>query len=361
MKSFYEPTPEHLSELALPWTAAYSGGKDSTSLVGWVEWLRRTRQIVVKKPRLVQADTGVEDKGLQRIAGDLRAALERNGWTCAVVYPEVRERLYNQILGRGLGPIHPGARRLRWCTRATKIDPMARWHDEHSSGRMLTGMRLGESVMRDGKLKKTGCSAGGECGIPEPSERTYSPIREWKTCQVIDWLNGHVLKDKSERRKMGDVFDITRRLVEIYDVTVDTGVFDGFDPVVEAGRFGCDGCPALKDGSNAPKSSIRRNGIGHPLNEIYDVWNEARRKVNRVYSVKKQMHGPIKIAVRKILFDRVMDIQARAGVVFIRPEDEAFIRQCWKDSVYPRGYSAADEGAEPPTPLFDLQTTMLGK
>jgi hypothetical protein len=64
--------------------------------------------------------------------------------------------------------------------------------------------------------------------------------------------------------------------------------------------------------------------------------------------------GPIRMEARKRLFARVMDIQRRAGVVLVTPEDEAFIRDCWARRVYPRGWSEADEAGEPPAgPLFD--------
>ena len=39
----------------------------------------------------------------------------------------------------------------------------------------------------------------------------------------------------------------------------------------------------------------------------------------------------------------IMDIQQRSGVTLITSEDEAFIRQCWADKRYPRGWSEADE------------------
>lgn len=63
-----------------------------------------------------------------------------------------------------------------------------------------------------------------------------------------------------------------------------------------------------------------------------------------------------KMAVRKQLFERVMDIQRRAGVVLVTPEDESFIKQCWANNVYPRGWGPEDELTEAPseTPLFDL-------
>lgn len=357
MKLFYEPTQEHLARLDGPWCCSYSGGKDSTSLVTWIEWLRREGWITVDRPQLVRSDTGVEEQHLVGLAEEMTELLEASGWECALVRPKIHEKLYNRILGIGNSPIHPGITRLRWCTRATKIDPMERWREEHSSGLTLTGLRLGESAIRDGKiLRKSGCAAGGECGIPDASERTYSPILNWSTCQVIDWLTGMVGKDVQQ--KMDDIFDVTRQLVEIYDVKINRDHFEGFDDEVTAARFGCIGCPAIQAEARAPASVIRRNGPASPLNELYSVWHEARLDKNRCVNMKdghEGLPGPIRLHVRKRLFDLVLDIQRRAGVVLVTPEDEAFIRQCWAEKRYPRGWSEADELTVAPTtmPLFD--------
>lgn len=355
MDNFYDPTLEHLEKLSGPWCCSFSGGKDSTSLVTWIEWLRRTGRIAVDRPQLVRSDTGVEEQNLVGVAEELATLLESHGWQCAVVRPEVHERLYPQILGRGLPPIHPGVRRMRWCTRSTKIDPMDRHNGE---GRLsITGLRLGESAMRDGKIKRASCSAGGECGIPDPGAGRYSPILRWKTCQVVDWLNGTVGADV--RGVMRDVFAVTKRLVEIYGFRYGQATFAWDEPEVESARFGCVGCPAIGAEAFAPKSVVRRNGEDSPLNELYDVWHEARLPVNRLAGVRKgkPVMGPVRLEARKRLLVRVLDIQRRAGVVLVTPEDEAFIQQCWADKVYPRGWSEADELVEPPTetPLFDAQ------
>ena len=323
-------------------------------MVTWIEWLRRSGKIHVEKPQLVQSDTEVEYPQLDAVGVAMRKALERSGWECAVVKPRVNEKLYNRILGIGNSPIHPGGRKMRWCTRSTKIDPMDRWRKQNSSGLTLTGLRIGESAMRDGKIKKHGCAAGGECGIPDPDERTYSPILNWRTCQVIDWLNGTV--KKGIRELMADVFAITKVLVEVYGVRYGQPVFEFAEPEVETARFGCIGCPAIGAEREAPRSVRRRVGDVHPICELYDVWFEARQRGNRICAPETNPgFGPIRMEVRKRLFARVMDIQQRAGIVLITPEDEAFIRDCWDKKVYPRGWSEADELTEPPsdTPLFD--------
>lgn len=359
--AFWNPAAEHLDRLGCgDWCCSYSGGKDSTCVVTWVEWLRRAGWITVDRPRLIMSDTGVEDVGLQTISAEMIRLLGRLGWHCEVVKPLVHERLYNRILGIGNVPVHPGIRNMRWCTRSTKIAPMER---RNPGVLMVTGLRLGESSIRDEKLMKgmsVGCAAGGECGIPGPSSNTYSPLLRWSTCNVLDWLEGGCSRDVSDT--ISDLLHLTRQLVGIYRVQVDRNTFDGFDPAVSMARFGCIGCPAIAAGKDAPKSVVAKYGQNSPLCEIYDVWNEAREKRNRCYSPAKHRarnefggYGPIKMDVRKRFFARIMDIQRRAGVTIITQEDEAFIRKCWADSRYPRGWSAADEltpGPVQDTPLF---------
>lgn len=297
----------------------------------------------------------VEDAKLTAIAEQFTETMAKGGWRCILVAPRIDQKLYNRILGIGNTPIHPGGRNMRWCTRSTKIDPMEQWRKANRGGLTLTGRRIGESKMRDGKIAKhTGCQAGGECGIPPATDSTYDPIINWRTCNVVDWLNG--LVDRNTRRTLSDLRPLTKELLDIYDVRVNTAVFDFSEPKIDAARFGCIGCPAICSERAPPKSVVARNGFDSPLNELYDVWFEARRRDNRLvrYKAGKDGRGPIKMAVRRVLFDRVIDIQQRAGVVLVTPEDEAFIKQCWANKVYPRGWSEADESVTAPDsqPLF---------
>lgn len=355
---YYCPTAEHLTKLSAPWVCAYSGGKDSTGLVTWIEWLRRSGWLDAPTPKLVQSDTGVEDMEMSKVSDEMKELLRSYGWECVVVRPEVHERLYCQILGRGLPPIHPGIKNFRWCSRSTKKDPMTRWREIYARGMLtLTGLRWGESQQRDGKLIKAGCEAGGECGIPDPDGGTYSPIINWRTCWLIDWLNGAV--SRKDAQLMRDVFAVTKKLVEIYDVRYGQPDFDGDVRVESVARFGCQGCPAIEESATAPKNVVKRNGVGSPLNELYAVWHEARKPQNRLVRITQEgraFYGALKMESRKRLFEMVMDIQRRSGMTLITEEDEAFIRQCWVNGVYPRGYSAESESLAMPgyyAPLFD--------
>lgn len=341
MKSFYRPSDEILKALQVPWIAAYSGGKDSTSMIVWVEWLLRSGVIRCDQPMLVQSDTGVEYPFIQDGVERLLTVQRRRGWDCHIVKPQVREKLYCQIFGRGLPPIHPGMTKGRWCTRSTKVDPMRRYRSvlaEANAGqhfKFLTGVRWGESGNRDEKLKVAGCSAGGECGTNIGGEDLLSPIINWTTCQVFDFLNGYVASDV--RGIIGDLFEITRYLASIYKP-------DDFDG--DSLRFGCVACPALS------RDKVMDNAAGRDpryvfLQAIYGIWRELYKPRNRLCKRRgigqQWKMGPLRMAARKEFYEQLKEIQRQSGIVLVTLEDEAFILQCWAEGVYPRGWSAADE------------------
>ena len=355
-KAIYIPSKECLRILnEQTWVASYSGGKDSTSVVTWIEWLRRIGWVKVQTPRLVLSDTEVEFPFLQETTNGLLEVMRKSGWDCTVVRPEVSDKLYNSIFGRGLPPISPALKGRRWCTTATKIKPMMK-HSESVSGDVvkITGVRWGESDRRDGRLKASGCSAGGECGLPVPKkgdgheEGLYAPIVNWRTCQVVEWLGGVV-------SGMDDVWEVTKKLLDTYEVRTEHG-FEFFPPKITTRRFGCIGCPAWNDARVTPQQMRRMPSLA-AIDRIYGIWAMARLPENRLFKFKdkRKIRGPIKMEVRKRLFARFMEIQAKCGLVLVTPEDEQFIRECWERKVYPRGWSAEDEVrcAEPIKDFFE--------
>lgn len=330
---------------------SYSGGKDSTSLVTWLEWLRRTGQLEVSNPLLVQSDTGVEYPFIQETSSRLLDVLDKSGWTCTIVRPETKHKLFCQIFGRGLPPVHPANRKGRWCTRATKVDPMRRFRANAGEKlKVLTGIRWGESSNRDDKLKVAGCSAGGECGTDIGGEDVYSPIINWSTCQVFDWLKGHAGADV--RKELTDIIPITQALAGIYRPTDADG---------DALRFGCVACPALSR-DKVMDSAATTDERYRPLQAIYGLWQEIYRPERRLCKHRgpKFIVGPIRMAWRKVFFEKFLDIQRASGIVLVTEDDIGFIHDCWAKGIYPRGWTADDEAASPMllerhrSPLFYL-------
>lgn len=345
-RRFYEPSDEALALLnGKKWICSYSGGKDSTSLVTWIEWLRRTGQVDVDEPRLVMSDTAVEFPFLSRIAETLMARLRDCGWKTEIVRPELNQKLYNQIFGRGLTPIYPGIRNMRWCTRATKIDPMEKFIKTLDGDYVqLSGVRWGESKMRDGKLEKraAGCSAGGECGLPDPDKapatrNVYGPIMNWRTCQVIDWLSGE------RRLDIPDLIDIVRELLHVYEIKFGPRGFGIGPPKVSALRFGCIGCPAIGRDKMTSKQ-LADNPQWKILRQLYVIWEKLRHRRNRLPPKRKmRLPGPIRMVARQYFFTELLDVQKQSGVCLVTDEDELYIRDCWQNKVYPRGWSVEDD------------------
>lgn len=341
-KNWYEPTEEHLEKLNCLWKASYSGGKDSTSLVTWLEWLRRREYIDVPLPRLILSDTGVEYPFLRNISNKLMDRLQKCGWDCEIVTPKLKDKLYNQIFGRGLTPIHPGIRNMRWCTRATKINPMERHLKENALDGILqlSGLRYGESKSRDEKLERLGsCQAGGECGLP--TRNIYAPIIKWETPEILMWLRGWAKKE--DREIMKDIFSITIGLTEVYGVRTERGL-GVCPPKVSMLRFGCIGCPAISK-DRVLLSLTKDDPQLRFLEKLYSMWRRLRLPKNRIFKEVegKRKYGPIKMEVRKEEFEKFLNIQERSGVTLVNQEDIDFIKSCWQNKVYPRGWSAEME------------------
>jgi len=343
------PSKETLSTLNdRQWIASFSGGKDSTALVTWVEWLRRIGMVKCDTPRLVMSDTGVEYPFLGSVANRLMAVLTSSGWACEIVTPKTDQKLYCRIFGVGNAPTHPANRRMRWCTRSTKTDPMARF--ARSLGPdvvQLSGVRWGESDNRDGKLRKSGCAAGGECGLPDPGPGVYGPIITWTVCKVVEWLEGKAGDDVNA--VIGDMLPAMRELVDVYEVR--RGQVTLFDepPTVSAMRFGCVGCPAISSDKVSRSRRLRHRADYSHLRRLYGIWRQLYKPQNRCVWIEKGKHGmgPLRMETRKRYFPELLDIQASAGVTLVTAEDEAFIRDCWVRKVYPRGWSEADELVQP--------------
>ena len=344
VKVFYEPSAETLEVAnSRSWVASYSGGKDSTSLVTWLEWLRRGGRIAsTVLPRLVLSDTGVEYPFLRSITQRMMARLADCGWHCETVTPPIHQRLFPSIFGRGVPPVHPGMRKMRWCTNSTKIRPMALYSSTVGEAVVkLTGVRWGESDQRDGRLSLNGCVAGGECGLPEPGEGTYGPIITWRTCQVYDWLTGAV--GAGVRSVLADLLPLTGELVQEYGFRVERDLF-GFAEVSGL-RFGCIGCPAVQRDKVIAAKAADASASWGALAGVYAIWAEMRLPRNRIGRERdgQVKLGPVRLSARQRLFGDLLRIQKASGVNLVNHQEEEFIRDCWKRQVYPRGWSVADE------------------
>lgn len=349
MARFYDLTPSTKEILETnEWCAGFSGGKDSTSMVSWIEWLRRSKQIKVKKPRAVISDTTVEFPFLMEIAEEFISLLEATGWIVTRVKPRRKNRLYVKIFGQGTTPVNPASKRLmRWCTSSTKVSPMKQFRRTLGKDILaLTAVRWGESAVRDKKIQAT-CGAGGECGVQATSEteNIFGPILEWTLCQVFDWLTGRI--DSAVGKDIPDLQKCMEKLVRVYDFRKDPTQIIPLhliEPEVNSLRFGCIGCPAIAN-DKALNRAITENEEWKYLKGIHWIWDQLRLPYNRCSRIKDGVvqFGPIKIEIRKKYFQELLKIQEQSGVQVVTEKDIRMIHQMWAEKVYPRGWSEADE------------------
>lgn len=316
------------------WALAYSGGKDSTAVVAFVLWALREGKI--RPPRslhVLYADTRQELPPLQMAAMRILDTVRAAGYEAQVVLPQMEDRFYCYVLGRG---VPPPSNTFRWCTPQLKIEPMhaALASIRRDAGQkllMLTGVRLGESAVRDQRIAVSCSKDSGECGqgwfqvaTPDSLADTLAPLLHWRLCHVYDWL----------------YFEDSRHGLD----TSGVAAVYGEDDV----RTGCVGCN-LASRDNALERLLRQPQWAHlsPLLEIRALFAELKLAKNRKrksepelrkdgkYAQNVQRLGPLTMEARAYGLERIKDIQARAGVDLVDAEEEACIRQMWADNVWP--------------------------
>lgn len=344
------------------WAVAFSGGKDSTALVTLVMWMIESGKVPAPESLTVlYADTRLELLPLWLSARTILDELRDRGVDVRVVMAPIARRFLPYILGRGVPPSNNGT--MRWCTRQIKVDPMRaeleRLRGAHPDVLMLTGVRLGESAVRDARINLS-CSKGdGECGqgwyqrdATDRGHATLAPILHWRVCHVWEWL-----KHWAPKPEFGDW--TTELLADVY----------GGDEAEElAARTGCVGCP-LTDKDTALDRLLRRPMWSYlaPLKRLRPLWREARSPLVRLrqpsgekrrdgtLSANQNRMGPLVMDERLRLLDAVLAIQAEINVAAIaqgRPlvdlldaDEVAFIRAAIASDTWPEGWTGKEPGA----------------
>ena len=187
----YGPRFEH-------WVITWSGGKDSTALLTMVLWMVNTGRVPRPKSiTVLYADTRMELPPLAIAARGIIVELREMGIEVKVVQPPMDRRYFVYMFGRGVPT--PGAH-FRWCTGQIKIAPMAEavnaiFAKTGKQALLLTGVRQGESAMRDGRIAMSCGKDGAECGqgwfqetLPGESCSALAPLLHWRVCHVWEWL-----------------------------------------------------------------------------------------------------------------------------------------------------------------------------
>lgn len=346
------------------WVIAYSGGKDSSAVATFVAWAILNGKVPAPQSlTIMYADTRQELPPLQATAMRLLEALRADGFNAQVVLPELDNRFYVYMLGRG---VPPPKNRFRWCTPMLKVQPMSDALQDlrTRAGQkllMLTGVRLGESAMRDARIALSCGKNSGECGqgwfqtqTDSAVADTLAPLVHWRLCHVWDWLY------------LGD---------HHYHMVADIAVVYGEDDI----RTGCVGCN-LASRDTALEYLIKQPEYEHltPLMELKPLFAELTKAKNRHRKTEPayrqdgtpvknvQRLGPLTMAARQMGLARVLSIQGRAGVVLIDPTEESRIRELWSANTFPNGWQGDEPTGDVPVASirsagghFDVQDLLV--
>lgn len=346
------------------WAIAYSGGKDSTATVAAVLYLLETQQLPTPASLTVlYADTRQELPPLHFGAMQMLERLRQRGVTTQVVLPKLDDRYFVYMLGRGVPP--PNNNTLRWCTPQIKVEPMTNalqaLRDQYGEKfLMLTGVRVGESAARDGRIALSCGKNGAECGqgwfqetTPASVADTLAPLLHWRICHVWDWLTFGAMPSFEMFHGLP-----TQTVADVY----------GDDDAEEINaRTGCIGCPlATKDTALDYVLSKPEWTYLYPLKRLRPLYMELRafkhrkqkageRNKNGQFSKNPNRKGPLTLEARTWALGEVLAVQNEINVVadqqdrpridLINAEEEARIRELIANRTYPNKWSDADPDA----------------
>lgn len=344
------------------WCMAWSGGKDSTTLVTLIVYLIKSKQI--KPPKqiyIMYADTRLEMLPLYIAAQNIMEELKEHGYEVEVVMASIENRFLCYMLGRGVPP--PNNATFRWCTSRIKIEPMELALETLVGNLgekvlMLTGVRQGESAIRDKRIVMSCGKNGAECGqgwyqetLPKDLCDTLAPILHWRVCHVWEWL-----KHWAPMEQYGDFS--TELIAEVY----------GGDEAEEINaRTGCSGCP-LTDKDTATDNILKKPKWEYlkPIKRLRPIFRQLRKAVNRLRKTgleennekNKQRMGPLTMGAREWAFNEIIKIQEEINsearkqgmpeISLLNDEEQAFIKQCWTDNLWPNKWSGEEPRADTP-------------
>lgn len=356
------------------WGIAWSGGKDSSATLTVVTWLIDTGKIRAPETLTVfYADTRQELPPLAIAAEQIMDELRERGIRVEVVTAPMDKRFMVYILGRGVPP--PNNNTLRWCTRQIKIDPMEqalRDRLDQLDGQilMITGVRQGESAIRDRRIEMSCGKDGAECGQGWyqqvlPNARglrgriaTLAPLLHWRVCHVWEWL-----KHWAPEADFGD-----------WSTAMIADAYGGDEAEEINARTGCVGCAlAAEDTALDTVLLVPQWQYLRPLKGIKPLWRELREPKHRIKkaglerlkdgSIAKnpQRMGPLTLEARAMGLDRILAIQtecndaARAQgrplISLINSDEEARIRALIAANTWPDGWEGDEPAADTVMPV----------
>lgn len=303
----------------------YSGGKDSTALLGLYLQALELGLVTTNQFEVVHSNTTMEMPFMDALVLRVKSMVEGKGVVFHLLTPPLEQRFYYNVIGRGVSIPN---RSFRWCTDKLKIRPINKLLKGTKNTITATGERMGESRSRD--LKLNGCGSD-ECGLKEQAKvfpEVLRPIQHWSTCQVWDYLF-----DLDNSDTLPKVFEY---LSDIYSINEKSN---------GSLRTGCIGCPLIAKDKSLNSFVVKNTGYT-PLVEIGAIWKRLTLPENRLTRKGrggKEHPGAIKVEARQLAWVELLEIEARVqsthpDFYLLDAEERKATQEALSAGTYPRGY-----------------------
>ncbi len=336
---------EYLQPHSTPWVIGYSGGKDSTLVVHLVLDMlaempksERKREVWV-----IGNDTQVESP---LVIDHLKSSIEKIDEASRayklpvktkITIPASEKNFWVNLIGRGYPP---PTRSFRWCTDRLKIRPTAAFIEEKinetGSVILLLGVRRSESGNRARTIKKY------------EHEGRLSRHNDIKACQIFKPIVDLDVDDVWEYLgTFNPLWDTDHsELIKLYrdsaggECPVVMSKDDSPSCGTTSPRFGCWTCTVVKkdkslDGfiESGYENFEHLSNFRDWLIEIRDLpENRMHRRRNGNVQFTKEgqlIRGPFTLEARKMIFERLLQLQLDYGSALITEREINLIHSIW--------------------------------
>lgn len=310
------------------WFLGFSGGKDSSATLKLVYTAIKQLDSFHKKIHVVFCDTGVENpiitNYVKRLFQNLQeeSNLQNLPFEYKVIYPKLSDRFFVKVIGRG----YPTPTNIfRWCTKQLRVDPINRYINAKINSSIILGVRLNESEQRNRTIEKHKLKEKFHLKQNNSAKKIiFSPILYHELEEV--WLTIYSTQypesiNASEIRKIYNDAESECSSIKIKNQPCGSS------------RFGCWTCTVVrKDKSIANQIT---NGYAE-LEELHNFRNWLYEfRDNTKFRCKfrrngQQSLGPITLEGRKIILEKLLDIQEKSSYTLITNQEIEEIYKLWE-------------------------------
>ncbi|PAW93453.1 hypothetical protein CKK33_08090 [Mucilaginibacter sp. MD40] len=314
----------------IPWYIGYSGGKDSSALLSLVINALYLIDDYLRPIIVIYCDTGVENPIITNYVYETFNLLKIECQNLKIpidfkiVKPNLKDRFFVKVIGKG----YPTPTNIfRWCTKSLRINPVKKVIHKNKKAYVLLGVREGESVERDRTIGKHRLNK--DFYLRQSSSKVttiFAPIINYSLQDVWATLKFKQFPKSISHEKIGQLYKDAGAECPVYRESKGTPCGKG--------RFGCWTCTVVR------KDKSVENLIENGYNELgpYFLFRNwiAEFRDNKEYRCKKRRNGkvglgPITLRGRRIILDKLLELQKETESNIIDTDELNLIYSYWKE------------------------------